>query len=210
MLATEFQPALEAESKALMIVLHGLGDSTAGYRWLPSLLALPWMNYLLVNAPDPYYGGFAWYDFAEDPAPGILRSRRLLLDLFDTQHAKGFSSEQTTLFGFSQGCVMALDACLRYPRQFAGLVGISGYVFEPETLLREMAPVGKRQRLLITHGTMDPLIPFAEVRVQIQGLIAAGLQIDWREFEKPHTIAGEEELEVIRDFVRGGYPALKR
>jgi len=165
------------------------------------------MNYLLVNAPDPYYGGFAWYDFAEDPAPGILRSRGLLFDLLDAQRAKGFPSEQTTLFGFSQGCVMALDAGLRYPRQFAGLVGISGYVFEPEILLRELSAVGKRQRLLITHGTMDPLITFAEVRAQIKGLIGAGLQIDWREFQKPHTIAGEEELQVIRDFVRRGYPA---
>ena len=36
-----------------MIVLHGLGDSMEGYRWLPEALQLPWLNYLLVNAPDP-------------------------------------------------------------------------------------------------------------------------------------------------------------
>ena len=33
-------------------------------------------------------------------------------------------------------------------------------------------------------------------------LKAAGLNIAWHEFMKAHTIAGEPELEVIRDFVR--------
>jgi len=59
MLKTEFHPAHKSGSKALMVVLHGLGDSAAGYQFLPPALALPWMNYLLVNAPDPYYGGFS-------------------------------------------------------------------------------------------------------------------------------------------------------
>ena len=66
MLKTEFAPAMEKNSRRLLIALHGLGDSTAGYRWLPSALQLPGLNYLLVNAPDPYFGGFAWYDFSGD------------------------------------------------------------------------------------------------------------------------------------------------
>src|SRR6185369_9983471 len=106
MLDTEFVPAKEAGSLYLMVVLHGLGDSMEGYRWLPEMLAFPWLNYLLVNAPDPYYGGFSWYDFASDAGPGIERSRRFLFNLLDAQRAAGFSSEQTIVFGFSQGCLM--------------------------------------------------------------------------------------------------------
>jgi hypothetical protein len=29
--------------------------------------------------------------------------------------------------------------------------------------------------------------------------------VEWREFAKDHTIAGEQELSVIREFVRAGY-----
>jgi len=36
-------------------------------------------------------------------------------------------------------------------------------------------------------------------------LKAAGLKIEWHEFVKPHTIAGEPELEVIRQFIRRGF-----
>jgi len=190
-----------------MIMLHGLGDSVAGYRWLPEALNLPWLNYLLVNAPDDYYGGYSWYDFGGDLAPGVERSRKLLFELLDEQRQKGFPTEQTVFGGFSQGCLMSIDVGLRYPHRFAGIVGISGYVCEPEKLLKELSPVALQQRLLITHGTLDPLIPFAIVREQINDLKAAGLHIEWHEFVKAHTIAGELELEVIRNFIMAGYEA---
>jgi phospholipase/carboxylesterase len=185
-----------------MCVLHGLGDSMGGYEWLPVMLRLPWMNYLLVNAPDPYYGGFSWYDFANDPRPGVERSRAALVALLNQQREAGFPSGRTILFGFSQGCLMVIDVGLRYPHRLAGIVGISGYVFEPEELLRELSPVAFEQRLLITHGMQDPLIPFGSVREQIGMLQEAKLNIEWHEFAKEHTIAGEQELAVIRRFVQ--------
>lgn len=201
MLKTEFAPAQDRNSKRLLVALHGLGDSTAGYRWLPSALQLPWMNYLLVNAPDPYYGGYSWYDFTGNEAQGIRRSRASLFELLDAQRAKGFLTEETVLFGFSQGCLMTVDVGFRYPHKFGGLVGVSGYVHEPALLLKELSPVAREQRMLFTHGRQDPLIPFDKVRLQVDGLRAAGLSIEWREFEKAHTIAGDDELGVIRDFV---------
>jgi|SRR5579859_2592326 len=205
MLETEFFPAAEKKSRRLMVVLHGLGDSTAGYRWLPQALNLPWLNYLLVNAPDEYYGGYSWYDFAGDATQGVRRSRELLQKLLDAQRAKGFPTGETVLFGFSQGSLMTIEMGARYPHLFAGLVGISGYVFEPERLVKELSPAVKQQRFLITHGTHDPLIPFALVREQINMLKAAGLNISWHEFMKAHTIAGEQELEVVRDFISAGF-----
>ncbi|MCL4786393.1 MAG: serine esterase [Verrucomicrobia bacterium] len=205
MLDHELIPAEQKDSKRLLIMLHGLGDSLEGYRWLPEALNLPWLNYLLLNAPDDYYGGYAWFQFGGDIVPGVQRSRKLLFDLLDALRAKGFPSDQTTLGGFSQGCLMTIEVGLRYPHRFAGLVGISGWVSEPEKLVRELSPVARQQRLLITHGTLDPLVPFAVTREQVKLLKSAGLQVEWHEFVKPHTIAGEAELEVIRKFVRAGY-----
>ena len=190
-----------------MVMLHGMGDSIEGYRWMPDALNLPWLNYLLVNAPDEYYGGYAWYDFTGDIAPGVERSRKLLESLLDTQVDKGFSSAETVLGGFSQGCLMSIEVGLRYPARLAGIVGISGYVCNPEKLIQELSAVARQQRLLLTHGFMDPIIPFVQVRGQVQLLKNAGLNIEWREFIKAHTIAGEDELAVIRNFIRVGYPA---
>jgi phospholipase/carboxylesterase len=204
MLHTELIPAAEKSSR-LMVMLHGLGDSIEGYRWWPEALRLPWLNCLLVNAPDEYYGGYSWFDYPDDLAPGVVRSRKLLFELFDDLRVKGFPPEQITLGGFSQGCLMTVDVGLRYPHRFAGLVGISGWVFEAEKTAKELSPVARQQRLLMTHGTSDPVIPIEKVRPQIPLLTAAGLKVEWREFAKVHTIQGETEMAVIREFVRVGY-----
>lgn len=209
MLETEFMPSEQTDSRRLMVVLHGLGDSTAGFRWLPATLGLPWMNYLLVNAPDTYYGGYSWYDFVGDMTAGVKRSRAMLFELLDAQRAKGFATEETVLFGFSQGCLMTIEVGLRYPHRFAGLVGISGYVSDPEQLVEELSPIAQQQRLLITHGFEDPIVPFATTREQINILKAAGLHISWHELAKGHTIAAETELEIIRNFIVASYPASK-
>jgi phospholipase/carboxylesterase len=208
MLDTEFVAAADKNSRRLMVVLHGLGDSVAGYYWMPPMLNLPWLNYLLVNAPDDYYGGFSWFDFMGNPEPGIARSRGLLGELLDQQRQKGWPTEETTLFGFSQGCVVALAAACHCAHRFAGVVGISGVGLlpNPDQLIRQANPLSRQQRFLITHGTQDPMIPFASAQRQVAQLKAGGLPIEWHEFAKEHTIAGEAELAIIRQFVTAGYP----
>jgi len=126
MLHSELIPAQESASKRLFIMLHGLGDSIEGYRWFPEAMNLPWLNYLLVNAPDDYYGGYSWFDYQGDLTPGVNRSRESLFELLDAQRNAGFQTNDTILGGFSQGCLMSIDVGLRYPHRFAGIVGISG------------------------------------------------------------------------------------
>ena len=84
-LESRYYPARGADHarERVIIVLHGLGDSLHGFSFLPQALNLPGFSYLMVNAPDPYYGGYSWYDFGGDPQPGQRRSRALLLDLIE-------------------------------------------------------------------------------------------------------------------------------
>lgn len=207
MLDAELIPAARRDSRRLLIALHGLGDSGEGYRWLPEALELPWLNYLLVNAPEEYYGGYSWFDIYGDSGAGIRRSRQLLFELLDAQRAAGFPTDQTILLGFSQGCLMTIEAGARYPHRFAGLVGISGFVWEPEQLIKELSPVAREQRFLITHGYQDQVLPFERSRDQIALLKKGSLNIAWHEFAKEHTIAGREELQLIRDFIVSCFPA---
>jgi phospholipase/carboxylesterase len=198
-LETRFIPAQEPSTR-LAIVLHGLGDSMDGFAFLPRLMGLPWLNYLLVNAPRPYFTGYAWYDL-DDPTPGILASRERLRRLFVELDDAGWPTQHRLLSGFSQGCLMSIDLALRYEQPLAGIIGISGYVAFMSRLERETTERARCQAWLITHGRHDELLPIGRTRAQIGRLKDVGVPVEWHEFEKGHTLDVENELPVIRDWI---------
>jgi phospholipase/carboxylesterase len=196
-----FFPA-KTESNQLMVVLHGLGDSPKGFLWLPNALRFDSLNYLLITAPDPYYDGFSWYNITANPLEGIVRSRRLLGEVFAVLSKSGYPPELTFMLGFSQGCLMTLEFGARHQHKLAGYVGISGYSIDPETLVRELNPDVNRGNWLVTHGLYDELIPVDKVREQMKVLQDGGFAIDYREYPKSHTIDPERELPEIREWIR--------
>jgi phospholipase/carboxylesterase len=185
-----------------MIVLHGLGDSLDGFAFLPQALDLPDFSFLGVNAPDSYYGGYSWYEYQGDSATGILRSRQLLLDLIEELQGQGVEAADIHLFGFSQGCLMAVDVGLRCPQVLGGICGVSGYVAFPEEYPAAFSAVARLQKFLITHGTRDPMIPFGPAAAQFAELEKQGIPLDFRVYDKDHTIL-PEELADIREWFMG-------
>jgi phospholipase/carboxylesterase len=97
---------------------------------------------------------------------------------------------------------MTLEYGARHTRRLAGYVGISGYAYDPEALLRELNPEVNKGDWLITHGTEDEVLPVARTREQIQQLNAGGFKVDYREFTKTHTIDVGREIPEIREWMR--------
>jgi phospholipase/carboxylesterase len=202
-------PAPEPK-KRLMVVLHGLGDSAEGFLWIQEALSIDSLDYLLLNAPTPYYIGFSWYDLPPHEAPGIAKSRRVLDEVFSQIERHGYPPERTFLLGFSQGCLMTLEFGARYSRRLAGYVGVSGYSTDPEALLREMNPEVNHGDWLITHGTDDEVLPVSRTRDQMRFFNERGFKIDYREYMKPHTIDMRRELPDIREWLSNRVNAMEQ
>jgi phospholipase/carboxylesterase len=183
-------------------VIHGLGDSLEGYRFLPEILKIPGLHYLLVNAPDRYFTGYSWFDiYGGDMKPGIVRSRDLLFATLDELTDQGIAPGHLGVFGFSQGCLMALDIACRYPKTLGAVVGISGFVGMLNEYPEKFSAAARSQKILVTHGTMDPLLPLAQTQAQIKALQGMGLSLDWKVYEKEHTIDAGQEVQDIRTFL---------
>lgn len=199
-LPCDFAAPASASGK-LIVVLHGRGDSSAGFHWMPQALGLPGVSYLLANAPDPWFGGRSWYGMPPDHLQGIRRSQALLDDLFIEVFDRGFRPEDTALFGFSQGCLMTLEWGGRTAWPLAGFCGVSGYVGDPMTLQDELSQVACGRPWLVTHGRQDEVLPFERTEAEIGLLQMAGLPVDFRAYDKTHTI--DADLPDIRDFLAG-------
>lgn len=189
-----------------VLVLHGLGDSKQGWKPVADYLRAPGTGWIFAQAPDAYYDGWSWFDLKlPDPRPDpytVTRSVKLLRGLLDHLEAsRGIRREDLIVMGFSQGCLMALEIGLTDDRRFAGIVGISGWVHRLEDYPAAFGAAARQQRILMTHGTFDEVIPIELTRPQAKRLTALGLDLTWREYDKPHGLDPEHEIGDLRNFL---------
>ena len=100
-LSCEFAAPQTTNGK-LVVVLHGRGDSSAGFHWMPDTLALPGVSWLLANAPDPWYGGYSWYGMPPNHGPDVVRARALLEDLFEEVEAQAMRQKTPCSSGLAR------------------------------------------------------------------------------------------------------------
>lgn len=151
-------PALDPErTYPLVTVLHGAGRQdellVRAYRdeparrhaifFIPRSTSPTWDLLIGEDRPD--------LDFLEHAYAEIYR--RVPVD-----HAR------QALIGYSDGASYALAIGLSNPRLFAAIMGwAAGFVvFDPTGV----APTDPRPRILLEHGTHDPVFPFEEVAVR--------------------------------------------
>ncbi len=192
-----FIPA-KVESKKLMIILHGRGDSSEGFTGLPEFLDIPEMNYLLLDAPFEYFTGYSWYQLPPKQLPGIEYSSKILTQILDELFKEQFNADESFLFGFSQGSLLTFEFGARYRKVLAGYIAVSGYIYDADILAKEIKEDVKKSNWLCTHGTHDDVLPIETSTKQVKILQDAGLDIEFKSYKKDHSIDRDELLMISK------------
>jgi phospholipase/carboxylesterase len=183
-----------------MIVLHGKGDSIKPFMAFDKELKIENMNYLLLNAPKKFLGGYSWYGDPPYQKEGVLRIRGKMFSLLHQLEEQGWKPENIFLFGFSQGCLVSADVSMNYPKKLGGLVGISGYFQFYQGWKRNLSD-NKKTPWLLTHGRRDDVLPIETTKFGVRKLREAGVDVEWYETNKKHVLE-ETEYPVIRKWVQ--------
>ncbi len=177
------QPA-DAEGAELILLFHGVGSSADDLRPLGQALASarPQAWVISVRSPDRADFGAGWQWFSvqgvtEANRPGRVAAAMLAFHarVDAWQQHTGVGRERTTLIGFSQGAIMALESTQRPDLQplASRVVAIAGRFAQPP----HRASEGVAVHLL--HGDEDRVMPFGlavEGRAALQRLgVAATL-----------------------------------
>jgi phospholipase/carboxylesterase len=187
-----------APASWLCLVLHGLGDSKEGWKPITPELCLEDLDFAFAQAPIPYYGGWSWFDLDGTMRPDddqVRASRAMLDELVDhLMTTRKIPAERLFIFGFSQGCLMTLDWGLRRRERFAGLIGISGFMTMLDEYPAALGAAALQQRIFLSHGLYDGLIPIAATRRVKDRLLSLGLNVEWHEYAKEHGLDPGNEL----------------
>lgn len=196
---------------ALVIWLHGLGDSGNGFAPIVPQLRLPGsmaVRFVFPHAPVrpvTINSGMqmrAWYDIKsldfENRADvqGVQASAALVRQLIEDEIAKGVSSERIVLAGFSQGGVIAYHLGLSFDKPLAGIIALSTYMCEPQTFSERLHQANRQTPVLVAHGLYDEVVPCALGKRAHEVLLEHHIPARWREYPMQHNVCLEEIQEI--------------
>jgi phospholipase/carboxylesterase len=192
------------EAVRRLVLLHGWGADAHDLLDLGPLLAAPDVSIVALQAPLPHPAGVGrqWYDLQQPDWPQLPAARQALLARLG-ELAEEVPLPATMLLGFSQGAAMALDVATTAGLPLAGLIACSGYPhpdWQPGTV-----PPAPAQKILITHGEQDPVVPHAASAELQRQLSQAGHGVKVLTFSGGHTI-GPHVLPSLREFVTRAWP----
>jgi phospholipase/carboxylesterase len=118
--------------------------------------------------------------------PGMTEARARVTALLDELDAR-LKPTKVVLGGFSQGAMLACDVALRSERALAGIALLSGTLLAADEWGRLAA--GRRGLAVFqSHGTGDPILPFAYAEKLRDLLHSGGLDVTWVPFRGVHEI----------------------
>ena len=151
-----------AVASGLILLFHGVGSGPADLVPLGQVLARrhPSACVVSVCSPEPSGLGRGWEWFsvlgvteANRPARVAGAMARFADTVRHWQQLSGVGAAATTLIGFSQGAIMALESTRHAPALAGTVVSISGRFAQPPVAL----PAGTRVHLM--HGDADGVMP---------------------------------------------------
>lgn len=196
---------------ATVIWLHGLGDSGNGFAPIVPALQLPEetaIRFVFPHAPVrpvTINNGMpmrAWYDITsldfENRADieGVKASAAAVEQLLEQEMAKGIPANRIILAGFSQGGVIAYHLGLRYPNTLGGIMALSTYMSQPETLATEANEANKHTPILAMHGEQDEVVPLFLGHGAYQQLSQAGYPVEWKSYQMQHNVCPSQLTDI--------------
>ena len=154
-----------------MLLFHGVGSNARDLAPLGEALARHRPGALIVSVQAPETSGRGWQWFsvqgvteANRPARVAAAMPGFVQAVMQWQQACGAATAATTLIGFSQGAIMALESTQLDSPPAARVIALSGRFARPP----RVAPSSIRTHLL--HGDADAVMP-------VQGAVDALTQL---------------------------------
>lgn len=191
----------DTEPLPMVVMIHGRGADMNDLADLaPMLDAAGGCRFVFPNAPkpfEPYPGmamGWTWFEGWPPQHESLVESRAEMLRFLDEVTQKYPTPEgQLIVSGFSQGALMALDAGLRTTQKLAGIIAMSGGLYEHDLI--DLHPHAGLP-VFIGHGEDDDVVPVNYARRARRVLEEAGIDVEYHEYPMSHQVAAEEAGDV--------------
>ncbi|XP_028675817.1 acyl-protein thioesterase 2 [Erpetoichthys calabaricus] len=208
---------------AVVIFLHGLGDTGHGWADTMSAIRLPYIKYICPHAPRiPVTLNMkmvmpSWFDLmglspeSPEDEPGIKKASENLKAIIDHEIKNGIPANRIIIGGFSQGGALSLYTALTSQHKLAGVLALSCWLPLHKTFPQAASNTANKDiAILQCHGEMDPMIP-----VQIGALTSEKLKsivnpqrVIFKTYPGMMHSSCPQEMAAVREFIEKQLPRI--
>jgi phospholipase/carboxylesterase len=197
--STSVDPLSKSKPRQAIVLCHGYGGDGKDI----SMLAMNWQRFLpdaiflCPNAPETCVDnpqGYQWFDMTSRNEEKMFEKSLIAekkLNIFLDQVINNFQLEPSklALVGFSQGCMISIQAGLKRKEQINCIIGYSGKVINQKNLIEN---INSKPKVFLMHGANDTIVSPTHLLEAKEYLNKCGLKIKTKLFNKcEHSIPVE-------------------
>lgn len=189
-----------------LVLIHGVGGTAVGQlRFAEDIQkALPRTRIIIPQAHLGFVTFFnrtmpSWFDILGNTRDAPQARGQILTSAWGMNHLArvqsvvyGLARSRVGVLGVSQGGAVALTTYLR--QTWGAAIGVSTYLPVAESYPDELGGGSEDVELLMVHGRIDDVVPFASGRLSRDIIRAVGRTVRWVALEGDHFLALERDI----------------
>ena len=195
--------------KQIIVLCHGYGGDGKDI----SSLAIGWQRFLpdaiflCPNAPEICSinpNGYEWFDLSSEKKEiifekSLIAEKKLNNFLDEVLDDFQLSSSNLALVGFSQGCMISIQAAFKIKKKISCLIGYSGKVINKEHLSSNII---SKPATYLMHGQNDTIVPPTHLLEAKEFFTKVGLKIKTKMFNNCEHRIPVEGSSIGLEFLR--------
>jgi phospholipase/carboxylesterase len=186
-------------AKAAMLMVHGRGASAEDILSLAEQLDVAGFAYFAPQASNNTWYPNSFLSPISENEPWLSSALEFMGEVLGIVTKSGITPEHSMILGFSQGACLTLEYSVRHTQRYGGLVGLSGALIGPDTMLRDYS--GSLAGTPVFLGCSDVDFHVPKERVDGAAAVLGRLGGDVTERLYPNMAHTVNQDEI--DFVRG-------
>jgi len=187
-------------AETAVVMLHGRGSTAQSILALIDEFLQHGVMYLAPQADHNSWYPRSGYAPLEDNEPWFSSALDRVARAIDVAADTGISPEQTLLLGFSQGGCLASEFIARNPRQYGGLVVLSGSLLGEETREEYDGSINGTP-VFLGCSSDDPYVAAERVNDSAEVFERLGGEVTSKLYDGLGHAINDDEIQMINTFI---------
>ncbi len=186
------------DAELTVILLHGRGSTADSMVSLANALHIEGISFLAPQAAlNSWYPSTAFGPL-EANEPYLTTALDTVAGLVNDLREKGFSDQQITFGGFSQGACLAAEYLIRNAQRYGGLFVFSGARIGPPGMTREKDGSFDGMPVFIGGSDIDPWV-MHDLLIETADIFEKmGANVDFRIYPDMEHTVNQDEIDAVR------------